>query len=154
MSNDHSPTKRSAISSRLEPPSASKIIERKGVEKTQSQESFEQLQSAQNWQVQDNFVFALEEELATVDPLAYAPVGYHKHEWDNIPPVVPKFVIHLSKYVEAMSKHAHSRSLEETTAELRAFAEKSFSVSFIWGLFCGLGYEGAYQHRLKRTLRG
>jgi hypothetical protein len=43
-------------------------------------------------------------------------VRYHKHEWDNIPPVVPRFVIHLQKYVESISAHLLAKSLLETTA--------------------------------------
>lgn len=52
-----------------------------------------------NWQSQDEFVAKLEADMADVDPIRYKQIKYHKHEWDNIPPVVPKFIINLSKYV-------------------------------------------------------
>ena len=62
------------------------------------------------WQSQDQFLKELEQELETVDPLHYRQVKYHKHEWDNIPPVVPKFIINLSKYVEGLSNWANRES--------------------------------------------
>lgn len=49
----------------------------------------------------------LEEQLDKVDVLQYKQIKYHKHEWDNIPPVVPKFIINLSKYVKGLSLLAH-----------------------------------------------
>jgi len=44
-------------------------------------------------------MISLEHELENIDPIHYKQIKYHKHEWDNIPPVVPKFIINLSKYV-------------------------------------------------------
>jgi hypothetical protein len=71
----------------------------------------------------------LEQELETVDPLNYRQVKYHKHEWDNIPPVVPKFIINLSKYVEGLSNWANSESKIETVPQLRSFSERELNVS-------------------------
>jgi hypothetical protein len=31
------------------------------------------------------------------DPLTYYEVSYEKKEWDNIPMVIPRFIINLSK---------------------------------------------------------
>ena len=70
----------------------------------------------------------LEQELETIDPLNYRQVKYHKHEWDNIPPVVPKFIINLSKYVEGLSNWANFESKIETVPHLRGFSEKQIQV--------------------------
>jgi hypothetical protein len=48
-----------------------------------------------------------------IDPIRYKQIKYHKHEWDNIPPVVPKFIINLSKYVEGLSALALKAALTE-----------------------------------------
>lgn len=64
-----------------------------------------------------------------MDPLLYKKVRYHKHEWDNIPPVVPKFIINLSKYTQAFTEIHNRQSVMETTASLRSFTETRFSVS-------------------------
>lgn len=71
----------------------------------------------------------LEEKLEQVDPIRYKRVSYHRHEWDNIPPVVPRFVIHLQRYVEAISALELAESQKETTQHLRSFAETNFNVS-------------------------
>ncbi len=67
--------------------------------------------------------------MEAVDPLNYRQVRYHKHEWDNIPPVVPKFIINLSKYVEGLSNWANFESKLETVPQLRIFSEKELNVS-------------------------
>jgi hypothetical protein len=35
--------------------------------------------------------------------MQYNKFAYEKHEWDNIPTIVPRYVIYLAKYVEGMS---------------------------------------------------
>jgi predicted transcriptional regulator len=54
------------------------------------------------------------------DPLVYRDATYEKREWDNIPMVIPRFCIHLSKHLEALVSHCKTRSEEETTADLRS----------------------------------
>jgi hypothetical protein len=49
-----------------------------------------------------------------VDALNYKQVRYHKHEWDNIPPIVPKFCLNLSRHIDGLSKIANRQSKEET----------------------------------------
>jgi hypothetical protein len=67
------------------------------------------------WQSQDEFLEVLEEKYVELaDPLNYKQVRYHKHEWDNIPPIVPKFCINLSRHVDGLSKLANRQSLTET----------------------------------------
>jgi hypothetical protein len=71
----------------------------------------------------------LEQELENVDPIRYKQIKYHKHEWDNIPPVVPKFIINLSKYVQGLSNLALKQHQEENVAQLRTWSENQFNVS-------------------------
>ena len=37
------------------------------------------------------------------DPLVWEQLKYERNEWDNIPGIVPKYVIYVSKYVEGIS---------------------------------------------------
>lgn len=34
----------------------------------------------------------------------YDDFAYEEHEWDNIPPVVPRFAMHLEKYIEGVTQ--------------------------------------------------
>lgn len=78
------------------------------------------------WQSQDLFVKELEQEYEEkIDPLNYVQVKYKRHEWDNIPPVVPKFCLNLSHYMDGLSKIANYESKLETVASLRDFSEKN-----------------------------
>ena len=43
------------------------------------------------------------ESFQLADVLQYNKFAYEKHEWDNIPTIVPRYVIYLAKYVEVMS---------------------------------------------------
>ena len=84
-----------------------------------------------NWQSQDEFVAKLEHDMENVDPIRYKQIKYHKHEWDNIPPVVPKFIINLSKYVQGLSALALAAHEAESIPQLRAWTEAQFQVSSI-----------------------
>ena len=41
---------------------------------------------------QDEFMLQLEGQRIE-NPLVYSKLKYPSHEWDNIPPVIPKFII-------------------------------------------------------------
>ena len=53
------------------------------------------------WQDQEPFVKFLEKRDLD-NPHVYKKLNYYNHDWDNIPPVVPRFIIHLSKYTETL----------------------------------------------------
>ena len=53
------------------------------------------------------------------DPLSYDEVSFEKKEWDNIPMVLPRFIIHMSKHLAALTQHYSIKCGEESTAELR-----------------------------------
>lgn len=51
--------------------------------------------------------------------MQYNKFAYEKHEWDNIPTIVPRYVIYLSKYVEGISQFCLEVRNRETTKDLR-----------------------------------
>lgn len=63
------------------------------------------------------------------DPLNYKEFDYDKGEWDNIPIIIPRFSLYLSKHMEALSGKCRSKFNEETTAHLRDDVFDKFGVS-------------------------
>ena len=57
------------------------------------------------------------------NPLVYEKIKYPSHEWDNIPPVIPRFIIQLEKYMSGLTAAVKTQSELETVASLRAFTE-------------------------------
>ena len=57
------------------------------------------------------------------NPLVYSKIQYPSHEWDNIPPVIPRFIINLEKYMEGVTVMLMDQSKLETTANLRSWSE-------------------------------
>ena len=45
--------------------------------------------------------------------------AYEKHEWDNIPSIVPRYVIYLSKYMSGICSITKEIMDRETTYDLR-----------------------------------
>ena len=78
------------------------------------------------WQSQDDFMKALEAEPLD-NPLVYEKIPYVSREWDNIPPIVPRYVIQLSKYMAGVTKQVKYQSELETVASLRDFTERADS---------------------------
>lgn len=78
------------------------------------------------WESQEQILSAL--ELQDVENfLVYKDFQYQRHEWDNIPVIVPRFIIYLSKYVKGISSFCRHQSEQETTAALRQDFEARFS---------------------------
>ena len=68
-----------------------------------------------------------QEHKKVADFLEYKTPRYIDRDWDNIPPVVSRFLIHIDKYMHGFSKVlSHENSLE-TTADLREYASENFS---------------------------
>ena len=57
------------------------------------------------------------------NPMVYSKITYPSHEWDNIPPVIPKFIIQLEKYMDGVTKEVKRMSELETVISLRGFTE-------------------------------
>ena len=70
------------------------------------------------WEKQEKLLQKVE-EYQIEDPMTYNKFAYEKHEWDNIPTIVPRYVIYLSKYIDGISKFCFEVRGRETTPELR-----------------------------------
>lgn len=53
------------------------------------------------------------------DPLNYTELTYAKSEWDNIPIILTRFIMYLSRNLEALSHKCKNKFSEETTESLR-----------------------------------
>ena len=80
------------------------------------------------WINNDNLMLSLEGKKIE-NPLIYEKITYPSHEWDNIPPVIPKFIIQLEKYMEGITSRLKAESELETVASLRTWSENSVNVS-------------------------
>ena len=58
----------------------------------------------------------------------YKDFQYHRHEWDNIPVIVPRFIIYLSKYVKGISGYCKWIDEQETTASIRTDLDTKYAV--------------------------
>ena len=67
------------------------------------------------------------EEIA--DPLEYPLVWGSPEEWSNIPRLVARYCIHTQAHLNAIVQYLKIKSQDETSANLRAFAEKQFQLS-------------------------
>lgn len=85
------------------------------------------------WVNNDELMLRLEGQRIE-NPLVYRKITYPSHEWDNIPPVIPKFVIQLEKYMAGLTTSVKTQLELETVASLRKFTEgevKSIDVRLI-----------------------
>ena len=62
--------------------------------------------------------------------MMYKDFQYERHEWDNIPIIVPRFIIYMSKYVKGLSSFAKRQNEMETTEELRRDLDRRYEVPF------------------------
>lgn len=83
---------------------------------------------AREWTHQDEFMLQLEGQRIE-NPLVYNKIQYPSHEWDNIPPVIPKFIIQLEKYMEGITSLLKTQAALETVAELRTWSDAQVKVS-------------------------
>ena len=74
------------------------------------------------WERQDKLLEKVE-AIQIKDCLTYEPFKYEKHEWDNIPGIVPRYTIYLSKYIDGISAVCNEFSKRETTKGLRDYTE-------------------------------
>ena len=79
------------------------------------------------WESQEKILTSL--ELQDVDnPLVYKDFQYQRHEWDNIPVVVPRFIIYLSKYMKGISGYCTHLDECETTESIRMDLDGKYEV--------------------------
>lgn len=72
------------------------------------------------WKSQEKLIDDLDRPDPDMDPLQYKIFLYEKNEWDNLPQLVPRFAFHFQRYIRGISAFCYQKSLEETTAHLRA----------------------------------
>ena len=53
------------------------------------------------------------------DCLDYKKFNYESHEWDNVPPVVPRYNVHLEKYINGISDVCNEFNNRENVKDLR-----------------------------------
>ena len=70
------------------------------------------------WEKQEVLLEKIE-SLDIEDCLIYNHFAYQKHEWDNIPGIVPRYVIYLSKYISGLSSTCKEFSERESAYDLR-----------------------------------
>ena len=79
------------------------------------------------WESQEKILSAL--ELQDVEHfMDYKEFQYLRHEWDNIPIIVPRFIIYLSKYVKGISGYCKHLDSLETTTSLREDLDAKYAV--------------------------
>jgi hypothetical protein len=59
--------------------------------------------------------------------MLYKDFQYERHEWDNIPIIVPRYIIYLSKYVKGISGYCKYQSELEPTATIRHDLDHRYS---------------------------
>ena len=51
--------------------------------------------------------------------MIYNNFAYDKHEWDNIPAIVPRYTLYLSKYIKGLSEVCNEMYSRENVKDLR-----------------------------------
>lgn len=74
------------------------------------------------WERQEVLLDKIEEQKVD-DVLIYNKFNYEKHEWDNIPGIVPRYIIYLSKYMDGICQVSNEFDSRESTYSVRADVE-------------------------------
>ena len=82
------------------------------------------------WEKQSKLLEKIE-SYQIADCLTYNNFVYEKHEWDNIPSIVPRYVIYLSKYMKGICAVCKEFQEREATDQLRKDIEHKLSVTNI-----------------------
>jgi len=61
-----------------------------------------QVLSMHEWESQERLLTDIEHQ-EVPDALRFNEFVYSKHEWDNIPVIVPRYLIYLSKYIRGLA---------------------------------------------------
>ena len=70
------------------------------------------------WEKQEVLLDRIEQQ-TIADCLEYNVFAYEKHEWDNIPGIVPRYVIYLAKYMQGICDTCKEFDERETVYSLR-----------------------------------
>jgi hypothetical protein len=58
------------------------------------------------------------------DPLNYEEFKYPLNEWDNIPPIIPRFILTMNQHLKSIVHACREKFKEEKTQDLRLDLEK------------------------------
>lgn len=60
-----------------------------------------------------------------IQPVAveYNRFKYERNDWENVAPIVPRFLVHLEKHITILNDLTNEMYLRETTMKLREFTE-------------------------------
>ena len=75
------------------------------------------------WEKQEKLLDKIERQQIE-NCLQYNTFAYEKHEWDNIPGIVPRYIIYLSKYMSGICEVANELYSREHVDSLRTDLEK------------------------------
>ena len=70
------------------------------------------------WEKQEVLLDKIESQ-QIANCLDYNVFAYERHEWDNIPGIVPRYVIYLAKYMQGICDACKEFDGRETTLQLR-----------------------------------
>lgn len=62
------------------------------------------------------------------DALDYEEFKYPLNEWDNIPPIIPRFILIMNQHLKAIVHKWREKFKEETTIDLRMDIEEQIKL--------------------------
>jgi hypothetical protein len=62
------------------------------------------------------------------DALSYEEFKYPLNEWDNIPPIIPRFILTMNQHLKAIVHKCRDKFKEETTIDLRMDIEEQIKL--------------------------
>ena len=71
------------------------------------------------WERQEQLLDKIE-SFKIENVLQFNKFAYEKHEWDNIPAIVPRYVIYIAKYMEGICNITNEFNNRESTMDLRS----------------------------------
>ena len=80
------------------------------------------------WEKQEKLLEKIESQTLQ-NCLVYNRFAYDKHEWDNIPSIVPRYTIYLAKYMSGLCEVANDLYSREHVKDLRADIENQLKAA-------------------------
>ena len=81
------------------------------------------------WEKQEKLLEKIEKHQLE-NCLVYNTFAYEKHEWDNIPGIVPRYIIYLAKYMSGICEVTNDIYGREHVKDLRADMEKRIETNY------------------------
>ncbi len=78
------------------------------------------------WQSQEKLLEEVKQP-EIMEVLHYSDFRYEVNEWDNVPPVLPRFHFYNQAYMRGIVEFCYSKSKEESTKSLREYITAEFA---------------------------